>query len=36
MEGEGWDFVKAANQDDEDMDDEEFDVIILSGTERND
>jgi len=36
MEGEGWDFVKAANQDDEDMDDEEFDVVILSGTERND
>ncbi|KAI4674801.1 uncharacterized protein J4E84_010407 [Alternaria hordeiaustralica] len=27
MEGEGWDFVKAANQDAEDLD-EEFDVVI--------
>ena len=36
MEGDGWDFVKAANQDDEDLDDEEFDVVILSGTARND
>ncbi|KAI4649960.1 uncharacterized protein J4E78_008241 [Alternaria triticimaculans] len=35
MEGEGWDFVKSADQDDEDMDDEEFDVVILSGTARN-
>ena len=36
MEGDGWDFVKPANQDEDDMDDEEFDVVILSGTARND
>ena len=37
MEGEGWDFVKHANQDaeDPDLDDEEFDVVILSGQSRN-
>ena len=36
MEGDGWDFVKPANRDEEDLDDEEFDVVILSGTARND
>lgn len=35
MEGDGWDFVKPANQDHEDLD-EEFDVVILSGQRRND
>ena len=29
MEGEGWDFVKSADQDAEDLDDEEFDVVIV-------
>ncbi|KAI4941911.1 hypothetical protein J4E91_010461 [Alternaria rosae] len=35
MEGDGWDFVKPANQDHEDLD-EEFDVVVLSGPRRND
>jgi len=30
LEGDGWDFVKPANRDEEDLDeDEEFDVVVL-------